>query len=421
MQKFLIIILSVGMLFSCTKEDDMGTGNNGNNNNNGNNGTNNELVNPNLPTDNNIIDFQTTIGQADKSSSIFDMIASQDGNFFFRGNINNDEFVGKMNTNGDVIWKFLPNYNPRKIFINEDGNLLVISNRDKDNDGATDEVYLFLFDKNGGSPISQISWDNFENIRLNGISENIAVGRCQINGVIHPVVVEFSLNNNNILIKEDIHFYSNEVSHSFTDIKEEFVMGSKIIGSFDDVESVATYAGKLTSNYALDWFREIEIDNTFGTEPHDFLKVDNHLIICGQANIEEDQNPGGGGYWTAGFVASVSDNGTVEYAKLLNPSIKSDRLFSIFYHNNYVYTLGNHSGVFYTEEEKIFRNGWISKIVASTGDVISNKFIGNETYSTGLNTGIEINGKYYAGGFTEQTYDGTYYYSKGWLIEFDQF
>ncbi len=146
--------------------------------------------------------------------------------------------------------------------------------------------------------------------------------------------------------------------------------------------------------YALDpltmgWTQEIVLYTgleTFAYTGKSAAYDGQHLYVAGSTDHAKEPRPAGGGYWEAGFVASLSPVGDLEWTQVVNLSEYTDEFFSVFLGQGGLYVVGAYSAFHNNPSNRNFGYGLLSKLDPGTGSVLANMTFGDPSYMSGLNT-----------------------------------
>jgi hypothetical protein len=347
--------------------------------------------------------------------TIYKLVPSGDGNFYFYGYKANYT-VGKMSASGIIMWEYNPEYEIRTIAA-YNNRLIVIGNRDFNNDNAFDLGYVSVIDN--GQKISQLEYDDYDNIQLNDVAENKIVGRCLTGGFIYPILLDFTLNDQ-ILSKNTIKYFQNMPYYRFGNIDKGYIYTLNVdTKDFSaDINAREYMIVKLDNNKNVEWTRTIPLfEQGYQMVFWDILVHNNTVYVAGSTEIKEEVEPSNGSKWTAATLVSIASTGELLYAKKYNPSKYDDGYNQLVAEGDIIYAAGTYAHVI-KGGTAYLGYGMLSKIVATTGNVLEDKYFGSDQYRSGYNTLTLYNARLYAAGYTQQKVYGQY---GGWFCELLKF
>ncbi len=437
-----IILLLISVIYSCKKDEDIIEPEN-----------NDTIVNKIEPTGNDLINFQTTFGNENSESIIYQMEKDNNGNFYYQGKKNDEFVIGKLNTSGSTIWEQNLNFTPFDFII--DDFITIVG---KQNSFGIVAVYSM-----SGELLSYETWNNYSKVFFNSItsffyvypdkskSNNkyfIAIGGAG-NSTIFPYATNFQISSSGEIEKTLSTDFPIETDKLFTDYPEMRLNKFAKYGQNGSIPiyyittytkqddklvkfSVAQFSENIYENINLginiDWVTEINSNSSeykvFGGNIccgyNDFGDIDG-IYAVGRvevANSSKSLNTVSSDYWTDCIAVKISGNGELLWKNEYEISDYLDGYYDCIVNNNYLYSIGN--GVGYNSDNNFFGYGLVSKISTTTGNLISNKLIGQKEYKSSLNTVILHNNKLFLGGMTNfnKNNDNSTYQS--WFVEFNQ-
>jgi hypothetical protein len=136
----------------------------------------------------------------------------------------------------------------------------------------------------------------------------------------------------------------------------------------------------------------------------------------GYTDVNKADNPPDG-YWDAGFIASLSFSGNMNWIETVTLSQYTERFSSSFLDNGILYITGKYSNFVIKESDEVFGYGLLSAVNPQTGDLISHMSFGDENYGSAFNTLFVDGTTVFAAGYTNYTVEGGTY--QAWFVAID--
>lgn len=434
---FSIVLTFISIIFSCKKED--------------------EIISTSEiePTGNDLINYQTTFGDENLQSSIIQMKSDDNGSFYYHGMVNGNNVIGKLNTNGSIIWEKNVNFQINDFQIEN----FIIYVGSSTNTNFTGIVAIYDTE---GNFISDETWNNYQTVFFNGIKRSFCgyagnennfnffsvIGGAG-NSTICPYIANFHVGQNGEIIKGFPDFFnviSDKLFTNYPEMRFDKFSNKKTYFPIDqgtgnnnddpyisdhspfyyvtvynetkDDLSVAKISENITLenpnlNISIDWITRINNTSSKIVKGDICFEYDKGIFVCGT----EFNSSLGVNNKVAGILVKLSEDGEILWKNLYGISIHSDGYWDCVFNNNYIYAIG--FGAFYTKNDNSFGYGLISKISSTTGNIISNKLIGDEKYYSNLNTVLFHNNNLFFAGFTKR-YKLEEHKHQAWLVEFNQ-
>ena len=357
-----------------------------------------------------------TIGSSSKETEFHQLIQSE-GDFFFRGILDNCNVVGKISGHGGIIWKSETDFIPNDIILKQD-YLVVCGGKDTDGDDINNVGCIAHFNtKNGDLVASPYIVDKYPNISFYGINSEAVFGHCEIDEIIYPYILHYYLATPQMLLEMGDSVYTNLENHVFYQTSGDYVLGKSFTGTRVEQETREAYIHKLKTGNALskkiEWTCQIENPDYTLINGISILhdSINRLIYVCGELKNTND--------FTKAFLAAVSTEGVVKYVNIPEQSVYASAFTGLVTNGSYLYI----SGVY---DYKVYKNipepyigyGSISKLDAISGTLISNKVFGNDDYCSGINSIINKDNSFFTLGWTNWSHDND---KNGWFMEIERF
>jgi len=391
-----------------------------------------------LPISNQRVIEQTT---QPATSSFYDLYEDGITGFYFLGNDNNGRTMGTIDRAGQIGWAKSAENRVQNLFpvpansIGLDDAVLSAGGIDSNSDGQSDKAFVRLTGANG-IEISEILFSRSDAaVWLNSIDALgplgfVAVGGSYIVGVYHPFVATFGIGADSILVLNNEVILSDVNGQYFGSVQvdAEQVSGDDFVcyvaagvQSSGGSSSIAIHSmtGSTTDSDAFDftWTVDIALDEPLSIWSYvgRLILHDGAIYLVGSADVEKENVPSGGGYWDAGFVASVSTIGTMNWLNIFSVSTHSERYYGLYVADNRVYAAGKYDSYVKTSSGEQFGLAVISIFDAMTGDEIYHIGLGAADYASAFNSLIVEGTRAYCCGMTNHfTNDAGY---QAWFAE----
>ncbi len=374
---------------------------------------------------------------------------------YYSGIKDGNYVIGELNLNGSIIWEKITNFmvNDFCFYTNDYTNQNYIILVGNDNNYITG--IIAIYDKSGNF-ISDKVWNNYSTVFFNAVSTStlpnafiplfVAAGGAG-NTTICPYITNFYISETGQIIKEFPDYTFSKHDELLTEYPN-FRFGQLIQTSCINYDkrirnhvtysalmyykqggeikyfSVAKFGLKIYTQYSwfdgeILWMTDIKNDDTnlCTIRGNIYLHNDN-VYVVGKSDGEKIENSEND-YWYNCIAAKISDAGELLWKKEYNISNYSDGFTDCIYSDNYLYAVGFVAN-YCNNDTNNFSYGLISKISSSTGNLISEKLIGNNTYGSGLNTLLLHNEKLYLGGYTKGKQCNENSTFQSWFVEFNQ-
>lgn len=399
-----------------------------------------EQTNPNTPNANELITLQRMMGDPDKKTSIWEIIDSGDGGFYYRGYYNNRYALGKLDLSGQEAWSFRSKYSVRDLIRIPDlsgglsNSILSVGGFDSDFDGHYDLGYVSLVDRSGDL-ISELEFDNDAaavwlsalavSVSSDTLYHLVAVGGAEISGIYFPYVAQFTVANDSTISKTGEKIFTDLPAKNFRNIQFDLEQTPPVCYLQGDEYATATGYGdqsvyRMSDDLEIFWSQEIVAQEGFESwtaNGRGFACTNNLLFLAGTTEIDKEENPTGGGYWDAGLIARLSTNGSVDWLKSIVLSQYSERFYSCCLGDGVLYVAGKSSALLKTETKNVFANALLLKVDPETGDVVSDHSFGSRYYRSQFNHVIVRGSQAFAVGYTNSEVDDGPY--RGWFVIID--
>lgn len=393
---------------------------------------------PYLPVSNQRVTEQTT---QPATSTFYDLYEDGITGFYFLGNDNSGRTMGTIDREGQIGWTMSAENRVQNLFpvpansIGLADAVLSAGGIDSNSDGISDKAFVRLTGANG-IELSEILisrpdaavWLN--SIDALGPLDFVAVGGSYIAGVYHPFVVTFGIDADSTLVLNNEVILSdiNDQYLGSVQVDEEQVSGDDFlcyvaagVENSGGSSSIAIHSmtGSTTDPDAFDftWTVDIALDEPLSIWSYvgRLILHDGAVYLAGSADVEKESNLSGGGYWDAGFVASVSTGGTMNWLNIFSVSTHSERYYGLYVADNRVYAAGKYDSYVKTSSGEYFGLAVISIFDAMTGDEIYHIGLGAADYASAFNSLIVEGTQAYCCGMTNHfTNDGGY---QAWFAE----
>lgn len=383
------------------------------------------------PNGNAMIINERTFGEKGSNTSMAGIVDDGQGGFFFHGQLNSKTVVGRLDSQGEILWtgdgvSRFTSIARVPVSGGSAGNaLLVVGGDDLDNNGSPDVAVALLYDGNGiVTDRLEFQHDNgrtwFRSLAVASVGGNqfecVAVGGGNITSVEDPYIARFSIAGDTLargneavftdlagMILSDVAFGDNSPSQMF------YVAGT-------DFDSNAirknAFVIQLSELLEIQWFRNLVTAGIQKTGAHEVIFAGGKAYVGGDALKEKR-----GYLWTVGFLASVSTGGATNWVQVGAPSDYSDLYTDCFFKDGYLYIVGGYGRFIEIQSRLLFGYALLSKVDPVTGDVISNHTFGSAAHRSGFNDVIVSDGTAYCVGFKRYEQSGFGY--QGWFAQVD--
>ncbi len=396
--------------------------------------------NPNTPNANDLIITEGLLGDADKQSSIWEIIDSGDGGFYFRGYYNDKYAIGKLDQTGQDVWIFRSRYSVRD-HIRISGlsgelsnSVLSVGGFDSNFDGDFDIGYVSLFNR-AGSLIDELSFSNddaavwLSALGVSGTSDTlcqfVAAGCAEMSGIYYPYIARFTVANDSTMIKTGEKIFTDLPAKNFRNIQFDLEQTPPTCYLQGDEYSTGAGYGdqvvyQLSDEMEISWSQGIVAQAGFASwtsNGRGFACASNMLLMASTTEIDKETNPTNGGHWRAGVIARLSTDGSVDWVKSIVLSQYSDNFYSCCFSDGVLSVGGKCSSFMNTKSRNVFGNALLLEVDPDTGDVITNLSFGSKYYRSRFNHVIVRGSQAFAVGLTNNEVDDGPY--QGWFVIID--
>ena len=409
-----------------------------------------KIENPNPPQNNNLIQVNRIIGADNEKTTIQQILNAGDNNLYYRGYydsgasyyqvsvdksgsptsaniVSGDHYeIGKMKPDGTKIWgKLVAEENRCMTLINSLGSLrnsIAVMGYNRPN------TIISLYSSDGVlrtklaiSKQNSRVWFNDISVLQSTTNEVILVAVGGITDTVaqtdYPYIAKFRLTNTN-----GSYSFSPDSEQIITSLSGNYFVNLGISGNsfLTTMENkVRTQLGvcKLTSNYTLEWSKIIQ--NSWGTIKTKIIVDTDKFYISGNTDDKDKKTTSTGEYWSSGLVVCFKFDGTLLWQTKIALSNKGERVSNITKEGNFLYLVGEHSGVCYlgkdNECQSVRGNGLITKIDATNGNILKSYSFGDKfTRSEFYSNIILPNNLFVACGYTNNRQEKASW--QGWVI-----
>jgi hypothetical protein len=390
-----------------------------------------EIVNPDKPNANDRILSQVVIGDASKWNSLYEVARDNAGGYYFRGGYNNFYSVGRLTPSGTLSWFFRTSHTPTGVCVGPPAGvvpngLVVAGKQDVDGDGDSDVGFVSLL-TSGGSLVNQLVYSaDASDVWLNSIahvadSTFLILGGVRALAEEQPFVATIVMTSAGQIEKKH-QTVINTLPGRFSDSAADPALPVGATWSFYVTSSQSDAPGAVhkisvawpeLEPWTVDWSREVSVPSVQASWVNDVCFFDGNLYVAGGIqDSDKTPQPSNGGYWTSAFVGSITSSGDPRWMKVVRVTQHSDVFHSVVASPQEVFAVGE-CAEFY-RQDNAFGYGWISRLSASTGGVISNWVFGDDRYRSGFSDCILDGSTMRCGGWTQQEVSGGY---QGWFCK----
>jgi hypothetical protein len=411
--------------------------------------------NPNPPESNALILTEKMLGSSTNESTIWQIIDSKDGNFFFLGKLNvsdasysvivGDEqigngdyeiIIGKLTPEGQTSSLHHPGFEARFILRFDEGpanyhnglvGIGIAFNPVKPR--------LIIYDNQFDNYMNFTSGEEnawFNSIVYKSSAQNtykfVAAGGITIDDIYYPYLAEILVNTEQQSIETGVvEIYSDYAGNYFTDIEMNDSKTQFYCTMIQLLDGAPYYLqlAKINSLYTIDWVTEIYYQNEICSQNLNSLTVMNDkAFVVGSTEDDAKGLTSQGNKWLSGLAVCINASGEIDWKKKVSLTQYSEKFHSVTNNQQYIFAVGVHSSHIHKKDETwddywIRENGFISKINCQTGEPLANYSLGNEVYSSGINSLVHVNNQPYAAGWTNQTEKDKGF--QGWLLKLESF
>lgn len=271
-----------------------------------------------------------------------------------------------------------------------------------------------------------IWFNNIKTIETNATYTDFLAGggmRDTINNLYYPYLIKIRLDNNNYslsTVSENI--FTDLVGQWFSSIELITENGvQNIITTANNTESSKIGVCKINSNYMITWKKEIsEVNTTCSTRYlNKIISENGRLYLCGDTDDNEKGIVSNGRKWRSCLLVCLDMMGNIMWQKKISSSKYSDYARQVLKYGNNLFLIGGNSWYWqYDDANKLLynrSNGAISKVDATSGNVINTYTFGEKTTSSGFGNVVLLdNDKLLLGGFVN--YNALTEVYQSWLV-----
>ncbi|MEL6863627.1 MAG: hypothetical protein AAFP19_04375 [Bacteroidota bacterium] len=370
--------------------------------------------------------------EADRNSRIDISTPSGDGRFFFYGELQNNNQIGLISTDGSVEWSFVTTLGIRDLLAPSftDNLLFAVGASDSDQDGTSDGG-VFMIMESSGAVLSELLyeipnqqlWFNSLNIwqEDNDSYEILVVGGMSDGTIAKPFIHQFSLPISSIGSTLEASLFDGY--QSFSEIDNSFFLSTRreadgIYATLNQLENgipIQFELVRISSDLSsLEWRRPVVGINGLNSDTRlgQTLAADaGHIYVIGNTDFGKED-----GLWRAGMVAAIAkEEGNIVWKREISLSERADDFSSILIRNEQLYIAGTYST--YRVDLQNLGYGFMAKLNKSTGEREAFRSFGGDTFLSSF-TNLHLKDDLLVGlGFTNLFSDDEY---DNWILTFDR-
>ncbi len=382
-----------------------------------------EELNPDKPNANHLILAEAIGGDPAKSSTIYQIVESGDGGFYFHGSIDGYDVIGKFNQGGTVAWTRRQSVIRTILRIpNGSGmlaNAIVAVGYDVISENQREAKVALL--GSDGTPIAETVFrDSLKSVWFNGIAlvastssvyEFVAGGAFNLRTgwPFFPYAARFTISSSGTMTKGGEQFFTSMTGRLFSGLVSDTLAGTRYLfaaGNYRTSDTTIQYpfVTRLDDSLNVVWNTDvIPGGNLKSMQYVGPVGFSNGVLII-EGGVETDQKPlaANGGYWSNGFVAAIGLGGEVLWTKTIAVSQHSEVFYQNVINNGKLYAVGR-SCSFVKASKHWFGYGWLVKIDLATGTIEWKMQVGSDRYESGFSTVIVREGMAYCAGWTKRS------------------
>lgn len=381
---------------------------------------------PTLPLSNERIISETTLGTPTMTNAISAMYEARSSLVYVRGTIDDSDVIGSATRQGQVQWQAVAEPWARCLCPVPPNDMAlvdgVISVGAIEPVADGDEQAVVQLRGAGGTQIAELVIDKpGSDVWLNSVDVVqslvfVAAGGFESAGQTYPYVVTFEIGADSLLVMgSDFTFvgvhgqYVREVAVDPLRVTDDGFVCYAMARQYENAlgaESVPIHAFRVstmgTHAYDLEWTAEITPPNALDMSGStDCLTVrDGTIYFAGTAEVEKEKGPSNGGYWDAGFVGSLSQDGTPNWLKVISISPWSERYYGLYATGNVLYAVGRYGAYQKSKSNEQFGLAFLSIFDLNTGNEKYHLGLGSEEYASTFNSIIVEGSRAYCSGWT---------------------
>jgi hypothetical protein len=169
----------------------------------------------------------------------------------------------------------------------------------------------------------------------------------------------------------------------------------------------------LDDTLAIKWSCGVPPQNTLRSHIRALEYYDGSIYAVGKSKVTKSD----GQEWTAGFVASIAESGSLKWSNSIILSDHGDYYQGAAIHQGTLYAAGILSEVWSAATNRIYGLALVSRFSLPAGEVVSHSTFGNSSYASGFNAVEIIGASMLCGGYTRCYMDE--YGFQGWFVNID--
>jgi hypothetical protein len=393
-----------------------------------------------LPISSERILNQVLIGNAIAGTNIYDLYDNTKGSFLFNGFIDGTWAIGLIGRNCQLDWTLAMTNTPRYLSMVPSNAIglvdafVIVGGVDTDSDGASEQAFIQLVGANEQKLREIIIKKADADVWLNSVASIdalhfVAAGGARKNGVQHPYLMTFDINADSTLsITNETLPEDTENEITLTVVTDPSKTTSTEFVCYHQVEELDQSGNDLNvairairgpkaggADFVTDWNVTLKQNNNlpWSSSRGSFVLHDGTLYIAGSG--QDKKKPLGNGYWSAGFIAAVSTNGTVNWFKMVSLSSHSDSYKGVFVTDNALYAAGTYNGYYIISNNLVYGLALVSIFDPATGNEVYHLGLGSKEYASNFNAVYTDGTKAFCAGYTN--YHKVNESSQGWFVE----
>jgi len=376
-----------------------------------------------MPFSNQRILNQTVMGSVSAHSSLYAMIDDGMGALYFRGVLNGEYVIGRLQRNGQSLWVKNTGRNARDICrvpqnpVGLVNALLTSRDRDSDDDGKVDKALIWLMGSGGEDIDTLIVEEAGERVWLNAIvaidSLNfLAVGgSTALDNVYHPFIATFTIGADSTIIERSQRLYGGLPNQLFglavvdpsTVTATDYVsyIRSSVYDQNGKVQYIIVYALHVSKTIGPDagplWSVDLKQQSNLPVNPGNIILSGANLYTAGLAQVTKDSEQ-----WDAGYVALISTSGTLDRFTAVSITKQSDNFSDLRLGGGKLFLSGICLHYFVTDTNREYGRALISIFDPATWKALYHLGFGSKDYASGFNSIVMIGTRAYCGGWTNK-------------------
>lgn len=397
-----------------------------------------EPADPKLPPSNQRIVSQAVFGNPNFTNYIDKLYDYGSSNFYFRGRIDDNYVAGKINRSGQILWTTQFSYYCRSLCVVPE-NSIGLSNaaiyagwEDRNGDDRADAC-IDLVGVHGQMIDSLMIARKNISIWFNSISaidslNFIGVGGATVGVLYYPFLATFRIAADSSFVLKSTHILETIPNTYFTCVKSDpdeaagnqfvcYVVAEEEAGGSVVAVDVLSLRGSSADLATIEttWTVRIPHELPMWASLDCLVLQDGFLYVQGAADVEKANTPSNGGYWDAGFVASISTSGALNWLTMIELSGHSEGFSGMHAVDGILYVVGEYDSYINTDTGRRFGYALISILDAHTGVEKYHLAFGSPDNSSYFGSIFVDGARAFCAGWTERVYlDGGY---RAWFAE----